>query len=66
MKLKFVSGHIQVASLRFIKALEGLKITLTISKKVLQIPTGLFPSITSLLGSNVMSRPQMVPRYGKS
>ena len=28
MKLKFVSGLIQIASLRFIKALEGSKITL--------------------------------------
>ena len=32
MKLKFVSGLIQIASLRFIEALEGSKITLTIDR----------------------------------
>ena len=30
MKLKFVSGLIQIASLRFIEALEGSKITLMV------------------------------------
>ena len=37
MKLKFVSGLIQIASLRFVKTLEGSKITVMVKWAYMQV-----------------------------
>ena len=48
MKLKFVSGLIQIASLRFIEALEGSKITVREIVMELGYPNPRFPVLLIL------------------